>query len=194
MAQSRPAAIFTSLTRVNTHSPPRRRPSPPSGRRRVRTPVDMRQPCRRRRRHTAGRGGRQPARAGNEQRPTADKSSRHAGLAAGGVLRQHACTQQTARQLTNCTKLHYSPTVHTHTHTHTFNGPLSGTTRVSRYQKGKTNLDSTEARDSEWQWHQLGHMQVCTSVQTDNHASTPPLSFFYRPDALPAAQPTASKH
>jgi len=49
---------------------------------------------------------------------------------------------------------------------------------VSRYQKGKTNLDSTEARDSEWQWHQLGHMQVCTSLQTDNHASTPPLSFF----------------
>ena len=34
------------------------------------------------------------------------------------------------------------------THTHTFNGPLSGTTRVSRYQKGKTNLDFTEARDS----------------------------------------------
>ena len=45
---------------------------------------------------------------------------------------------------------------HTHTHTHTFNGPLSGTTRVSRYQKGKTNLDFTEATDSEWQWHQLG--------------------------------------
>jgi len=36
-------------------------------------------------------------------------------------------------------------------HTHPFNGPLSGTTRVSRYQKGKTNLDFTEARDSEWQ-------------------------------------------
>jgi len=35
---------------------------------------------------------------------------------------------------------------------------------VSWYQKGKTNLDVTEARDSEWQWHQLGHMQVCTSV------------------------------
>ena len=63
---------------------------------------------------------------------------------------------------------------------------LSGTTRVSRYQKGKTNLNFTEARNSEWQWHQLGHMQVCTSLQTDNHASTPPLSF-YRPDALPAA-------
>ena len=68
-----------------------------------------------------------------------------------------------------------------HTHTHPFNGPFSGTTRVSRYQKGKTSLDFTEARRSEWQWHQLGHMQVCTSLQTDNHASTPPLSFFCRP-------------
>ena len=38
----------------------------------------------------------------------------------------------------------------THTHTHPFNGPLFGTTRVSRYQKGKTNLDFTEATDSEW--------------------------------------------
>jgi len=39
-------------------------------------------------------------------------------------------------------------------------------------------------------------MQVCTSLQTDNHASTPPLKkeVFYWPDALPAAQPTASKH
>jgi len=27
---------------------------------------------------------------------------------------------------------------------------LSGTTRVSQYQKGKTNLDFTEARDSDW--------------------------------------------
>ena len=63
---------------------------------------------------------------------------------------------------------------------HPFNGPFSGTIQVSWYQKGKTNLDFTEARDSEWQWHQLGHMQVCISLQTDNHASasTPPLSFF----------------
>jgi len=48
---------------------------------------------------------------------------------------------------------------------------------VSRNQKGKTNLDLNEARDSEWQWHQLGHMQVCTLLQTDNHTSTLPLSF-----------------
>jgi len=37
---------------------------------------------------------------------------------------------------------------YTHARTHTFNGPFSGTTQVSRYQKGKTNLDFTEARDS----------------------------------------------
>ena len=79
-----------------------------------------------------------------------------------------------------------------HTHIHPFNGPFSGTTQVSQYQKGKTNLDFTEARDSEWQWHQLGCMQICTSLQTDNQST--PLLFFYRPDALPAAQPTASKH
>jgi len=39
---------------------------------------------------------------------------------------------------------------------------------VSQYQKGKDNLDFTEARDSGIS---------CTSLQTDNHASTPPLSF-----------------
>jgi len=49
--------------------------------------------------------------------------------------------------------------------------------RVSRYQKGKANRDFTEARDSGWQWHQLGHIQVCTSHQTDNHVSTQPLTF-----------------
>ena len=59
-----------------------------------------------------------------------------------------------------------------------FNGPFSGTIRVSRYQKGKTDLDFTEARDSEWQWHQLGHMQVCTLLQTDNHAK-PHRSVFF---------------
>jgi len=30
----------------------------------------------------------------------------------------------------------------------------------------------TGARDSEWKWHQLSHMQICTSPETDNHAST----------------------
>ena len=36
---------------------------------------------------------------------------------------------------------------------HPFNGLFSGTTRVSRYKKGKTNLAFSEARDSEWQLH-----------------------------------------
>jgi len=61
---------------------------------------------------------------------------------------------------------------------------------VSWYQKGKTNLDFTEARDSEWQWHQLDHMQDCTSLQTDKHASTPPLSFLQA--GCPSCRPTNS--
>jgi len=64
-----------------------------------------------------------------------------------------------------------STSIHTHT---PVQRPFSGTTW---YQKGKTNQDFTEARDSEWQWHLLDHMQVCTSLQSDNHASTPLLSF-----------------
>jgi len=70
------------------------------------------------------------------------------------------------------------------------NGPLSRSARVSWYQKGKTNLDSTETRDSEWQWNQLGRMQVCTSLQTDNHASTPSLSFLQA--ECPSCCPTNS--
>jgi len=61
---------------------------------------------------------------------------------------------------------------------------------VGRYQKRKTNLDFTEARDSEWQWHQLGHMQVCTSLQTDNHTSTSPFSFLQA--RCPSCRPTNS--
>ena len=86
-----------------------------------------------------------------------------------------------------------SARAHTHTHTHPFNGPLSGTTRVSGYQKGKTNLDFTEARDSGWQWHQLGHMQVCISLQTDNHASTPPVTTqVFLQAGCPSCRPTNS--
>jgi len=54
----------------------------------------------------------------------------------------------------------------------------------------------TGARGCEKQWHQLGHMQICTSPspQAHNHVSIPPLNFFYKPDALLATQPTALKH
>jgi len=64
-----------------------------------------------------------------------------------------------------------------------FYGPwtLSGTIRVSRYQKGKTRKVKQSgfigARESKWQWHQLGNMQICTSPQTDNHVRIPPFSF-----------------
>jgi len=61
---------------------------------------------------------------------------------------------------------------------------------VSRYQKGKTNLDFTEARESEWQWHQLDHRQVCTMLQRDNHASIPSLSFLQA--GCPSCRPTNS--
>jgi len=61
---------------------------------------------------------------------------------------------------------------------------------VGRYQKGKTNLDFTEARDSEWQWHQLGFKQVCILPQTDNHASTSPLSFLQA--GCPSCRPANS--
>ena len=85
-----------------------------------------------------------------------------------------------------CVRLQ-SYSTHTHTHTHT---RLIRTTQVSWYQKDKTNLDFTEATDSEWQWHQLGHMQACTSLQTDNHASTPPLSLLQA--GCPSCRPANS--
>ena len=78
----------------------------------------------------------------------------------------------------------------------TFNSLFSRTTWLSWHQIGKQFWILLEQR---W-WggsrmlHQLDHLEIiCTWLQTDNHASTSPLSF-YRPDALPATQPTASKH
>ena len=42
-----------------------------------------------------------------------------------------------------------------------------------------------------WQWHQLDHMQViCTSLQTDNHASTSSLKFLQT--GCPSCRPTNS--
>ena len=53
----------------------------------------------------------------------------------------------------------------THTHTHPFNGLFSGTDQASRYQKGKNNLDFTEARDSP----QLSFLQAeCPSCRPTN--------------------------
>ena len=80
-------------------------------------------------------------------------------------------------------------TVHKHTHPHPFNGSLSGTTWVSQYQKGKTIriLLKQEA---------VSGSGICKSVPCSRQITilAPHHSVFYRPDALPATQPTASKH
>jgi len=79
------------------------------------------------------------------------------------------------------------------THTHQFNDPLSGTTRVSQYQQGKTNLillkqDTVSGSGISW--------AVCKSAPRSRQITTPAphQSVYYRSDALPAAQPTARKH
>jgi len=59
----------------------------------------------------------------------------------------------------------------TTTQQHRFHGPISRTTRMSWYQKGKTSLDLLE-QETEWHWHQLGHMQICTSPQITTPAPT----------------------
>ena len=72
----------------------------------------------------------------------------------------------------------------THTHTHPFNSPFFGTTQVGRYLKQET------VSGSGIRW------AVCKSAPCSRQINmpTPHHSVFYMPDALPAAQPTASKH
>jgi len=86
----------------------------------------------------------------------------------------------------------YTCFLKTHTHTYTIVlqlfWTLSRTTRVSRYQKGKTNLDLLEQETVSGSV--LGHMKISTSQQITTPTSHH--SVFYKPDALPAAQPTAS--
>ena len=99
------------------------------------------------------------------------------------VNRQHpdSITVSTVRQTVGVSRLRIRVRLlqhtHTHTHTHLFNGHLSGLPWRAGTRKVNQSGIFAEARDSEWQWHQLGHMQVCTSLQTNNHASNPPLSF-----------------
>jgi len=62
----------------------------------------------------------------------------------------------------------------------------------SANQEGKTNLDllEQETASGEWQWHQLGQMQICTLTQTHNHVNIPPLSFLQA--GCPSCRPTNS--
>jgi len=83
-------------------------------------------------------------------------------------------------------------TLHTHTIVLLLFWNLSGTTRVSRYQKGKTSKGKTnlDLLEQETVSGSGIFMHVCTSSQTTTPTSHH--SVFYRLDALPAAQPTAS--
>ena len=83
-----------------------------------------------------------------------------------------------------------SVTISTHTHTHPFNGPLSRTTRVSRYQKGRPIwilLKQETVSGSGISW------AICKSAPRSrhyNHISTPPLSFLQA--GCPSCHPTNS--
>ena len=89
-------------------------------------------------------------------------------------------------------KLHYYEILYCK-HTHSFSGPFSGTTRVSLYQKGKSIwilLKQETMSGSGISW------AICKPASRFRPITllAPHHSVFYRPDALPAAQPTASKH
>jgi len=118
---------------------------------------------------------------------TKTTARRHRGL---GPTRGHLC--QRARSVVHCVQNRLKCNMLLLVHL--FNGLFSRTTWVSQHQTGKPFWFLLEQEMMGWQWHQLDHIQIiCTSLQTDNHASTSPLSF-YRPNAVHAAQPTTSKH
>ena len=73
------------------------------------------------------------------------------------------------------------------------NGPLSGTTRVSRYQKGKINLDLLQQEIVSGSGISWAMCKSAPRPDRPNHANTQPLSFLQAADALLAAQSTASK-
>jgi len=74
-----------------------------------------------------------------------------------------------------------------------FNGPFSGTTRMSQYQKGKPSLillkqETVSGSGISW--------AICKSATRSRQITTPVSnhSVIDRPDALPAAQQTESEH
>jgi len=86
-------------------------------------------------------------------------------------------------------------------HTHPLNSPLSGTTQASRYQKGKTDQDFTEARDGEWQWHQKQEMvsgsgiswAICKSASHSREITMPaPHHSVFLQAGCPSCCPTNS--
>jgi len=74
--------------------------------------------------------------------------------------------------------LNFVPLAHTHTHT-TVYGLLDFVPDYPGEPTPERQNQSgfTGERDSEWQWHQLGCMKICTLTQTHYHTSIPPRSF-----------------
>jgi len=84
---------------------------------------------------------------------------------------------------------------HRHTHTHPFNGPFPGLPRWAGTRKVKPiwillKQETVSSSGSGISW------ALCKSAPRSRHITTPVPhhSVFYRPDALRATQPTASKH
>jgi len=73
---------------------------------------------------------------------------------------------------------------------------LARTTRMNQYQEGKTNLELLEQEIMSSNGISWAICKSASRPRHNNHASIPLLSFFTgrMRDALPAAQPTVSKH
>ena len=87
----------------------------------------------------------------------------------------------------------YKNSFTTYPNIHPFNGPFSGTTRWAGTRKVKPIwilLKQETVSGSGISW------AMCKSAPHSRQITMPAphRSVFYRPDALPAAQPTASKH
>jgi len=103
-----------------------------------------------------------------------------------------AAMQQQTRHCSQYTRTDARTHAHTHPHTQMFNSLFSMTTWVGGYQKDKPFWILLKQETMEWQWHQLNHMQIiCTSLQTDNHASAPSLHTFLQA-GCPSWRPTNS--
>jgi len=112
------------------------------------------------------------------------------------LLHYKSATTCTHARMHACTDARTHARMHTHTHTHTTilrpSWILSVTTQVSHHQKGETKLHLLEqviVSGSGISW------AICKSAPRPRQITMPEPhhSVFYRPDALPAAHPTASK-
>jgi len=77
---------------------------------------------------------------------------------------------------------------------HPFNSLFSRTTWVRRYEKDKTSLDLSEARDAVLGCHGINWTMCKQSASSSSPDRQPHQHNFYRLRALPDAQPTMSKY